>query len=158
MQANKMLAEKGVFRGVHPGMAIASIAMVLAFLLFTIRDVEFANGIYSDLKTWIHTTLNWYYITVVNVVLFFSIWVACSRFGSLRLGEDDEKPEYSFFAWFSMLFSCAIGTGILFYSIAEPILHLQGNRFIEMAGIEAGTAEAAQVAMRIFMFHWGLHG
>lgn len=158
MQPTKMLAKKGLFHGVHPGMGIASKAMVLVFVLFTIMNVDFANSIYSDIKTWIQTTLNWYYVTVVSLVLFFSIWVAFSRFGNLRLGKDDEKPEFGFFTWFSMLFSCAIGTGILFWSIAEPIFHFQGNPFIKMAGIEAGTAEAAQMAMRITLFHWGLHG
>lgn len=158
MQPNKIIASKGFFHGVHPGMGIASKAMVLAFVLFTVINVDFANGIYSDIKTWIQTTLNWYYVTVVSLVLFFSIWVAFSRFGNLRLGKDDEKPEFGFMTWFSMLFSCAIGTGILFWSIAEPIFHFQGNPFIEMAGIASGTAEAAQMAMRITLFHWGLHG
>ena len=158
MQPKKMLADKGFFLGVHPGMGIASKAMVLAFVLFTVMNVDLANGVYSDIKNWIQSTLNWYYVTVVSLVLFFSVWVAFSRFGDLRLGKDDEKPEFGFFTWFSMLFSCAIGVGILFWSIAEPIFHFQGNPFIEMAGIEAKTAEAAQVAMRITLFHWGLHG
>lgn len=158
MQPKNMLAGKGVFQGVHPGMAIASIAMVLAFVLFTIIDVDFSNGVYSDIKSWIQSSLNWYYVTVVSLVLGFSVWVACSRFGSLRLGKDDEKPEFGFLTWFSMLFSCAIGTGILFWSIAEPMFHFQGNPFMEMANITAGTAEAAQMAMRVTLFHWGLHG
>ncbi|WP_417228009.1 BCCT family transporter [Amphritea sp.] len=158
MQPGKIIAREGFFHGIHPGMGIASKAMVLAFVLFTVLNVDFANGIYSDVKNWIQATLSWYYITVVSLVLFFSIWVAFSRFGNLRLGKDDEKPEFGFVTWFSMLFSCAIGTGILFWSIAEPIFHFQGNPFIEMAGITAGTAEAAQMAMRITLFHWGLHG
>jgi len=158
MQPKKMLADKGFFLGVHPGMGVASKAMVLAFVLFTIMNVDFANGIYSDVKSWIQATLSWYYVTVVSLVLFFSIWLAFSRFGHLRLGKDDEKPEFGFMTWFSMLFSCAIGTGILFWSIAEPIFHFQGNPFMEMAGIAEGTSEAAQMAMRITLFHWGLHG
>lgn len=158
MRPSKLIASQGVFHGIHPGMGIASKAMVLAFVLFTVLNVDFANGIYSDVKNWIQTTLNWYYITVVSLVLFFSVWVTFSRFGSIRLGNDDEKPEFGFVTWFSMLFSCAIGTGILFWSIAEPITHFQGNPFIDMAGIQASTAEAAQVAMRITLFHWGLHG
>ncbi|MGB0944224.1 MAG: BCCT family transporter [Marinomonas sp.] len=158
MQPNELLANKGMFKGVHPGMGVASIAMVLAFVIFTISNVEFANGIYSDIKSWIQATLGWYYVTVVSLVLFFAIWVAFSRFGKLRLGKDDEKPEFGFFTWFAMLFSCAIGTGILFWSIAEPIFHYQGNPFMDMANIAAGSAEAAQMAMRVTLFHWGLHG
>lgn len=158
MQPKKMLASSGVFSGVHPGMGIASKAMVIAFVLFTVMNVDFANGVYSDIKAWIQTTLNWYYVTVVSLVLFFSIWVSLSRFGKLRLGRDDEKPEFGFVSWFSMLFSCAIGTGLLFWSIAEPIAHFQGNPFIDMAGVESLSAAAAQTAIRITLFHWGLHG
>ncbi|WP_461535028.1 BCCT family transporter [Spongorhabdus nitratireducens] len=158
MQPSKMLARSGLLSGIHPGMGIASKAMILAFVLFTVLNVDLANGIYTDIKNWIQSTLNWYYITVVSVVLFFSVWVALSRFGRIKLGADDEKPEFSFFTWFAMLFSCAIGVGILFWSIAEPIAHYQGNPFMEMAGVETGTAEAAQIALRISLFHWGLHG
>ncbi|MDO6683097.1 MULTISPECIES: BCCT family transporter [unclassified Oceanobacter] len=158
MQPKKMLVSKGLFAGIHPGMGIASKAMILAFVLFTVLNVDLANGVYTDVKSWIQTTLNWYYVMVVSVVLFFCVWMAFSRHGSIRLGADDERPAFSFFVWFSMLFSCAIGVGILFWSIAEPIFHLQGNPFIEMAGIEPGSAEAAQVALRITLFHWGLHG
>lgn len=158
MQPKDMLVSSGMFAGIHKGMSIAAKAMILAFVLFTVLNVDFANGVYTDVKSWIQTTLNWYYVTVVSVVLFFSIWVAFSRYGNIRLGADDETPEFGFFTWFSMLFSCAIGVGILFWSIAEPIYHLQGNPFIEMAGIAAGSPEAAQVALRITLFHWGLHG
>ncbi|WP_221796314.1 BCCT family transporter [Oceanobacter mangrovi] len=158
MQPQNMLVSSGMFAGMHKGMSIAAKAMILAFVLFTVLNVDLASSVYSDIKSWIQTTLNWYYVTVVSVVLFFSIWVAFSRYGNIRLGADDERPEFSFFTWFSMLFSCAIGVGILFWSIAEPIYHLQGNPFIEMAGIAAGTPEAAQVALRITLFHWGLHG
>ncbi len=158
MQPKDMLVSSGMFAGIHKGMSIAAKAMILAFVLFTVLNVDFANGVYTDVKSWIQTTLNWYYVTVVSVVLFFSIWVAFSRYGNIRLGADDETPEFGFFTWFSMLFSCAIGVGILFWSIAEPIYHLQGNPFIEMAGIAVGSPEAAQVALRITLFHWGLHG
>ncbi len=158
MQPKDLVNKRGILAGIHPGMGIASKAMILAFVLFTILNVDFANEIYGDIKHWIQSTMNWYYISVVSIVLFFSLWVAFSRYGNLRLGEDDEKPEFGFFSWFSMLFSCAIGVGILFWSIAEPIFHFQGNPFIEMAGIAPGTPEAAQVALRITLFHWGLHG
>ena len=72
MQPKDMLVSRGMFAGIHKGMSIAAKAMILAFVLFTVLNVDFANGIYSDVKSWIQTTLNWYYVTVVSVVLFFS--------------------------------------------------------------------------------------
>ena len=147
-----------LFAGVNPTMAIASIAMVLVFVLFTVANGEQANALYTGAKQWIEGSLGWYYVAVVSALLFFTFWVGLSRFGNLRLGQEHERPEFSNFSWFAMLFSAAVGTGLLFWSIAEPLMHMQGNPFMEMAGVKAGTPEAAQIALRVTMFHWGLHG
>ncbi|PSJ36621.1 choline transporter [Zobellella taiwanensis] len=144
--------------GVNPTMAIASVAMVFVFVLFTVTNAELANEIYSGTKAWIEGSLGWYYVAVVGAVLFFTFWVGLSRYGNLKLGKDDEQPEFSNFSWFSMLFSAAVGTGLLFWSIAEPLMHMQGNPFMEMAGVETNSSESAQIALRITMLHWGLHG
>lgn len=158
MREHPPLNRERWFAGVNPTMAIASIAMVLLFLLFTLSNAELANGIYTGIKAWIEHSLGWYYVAVVSLVLFFTFWVGLSRFGDLRLGADHERPEFSNFSWFAMLFSAAVGTGLLFWSIAEPLMHMQGNPFMEMAGVKAGTPEAGQIALRITLFHWGLHG
>lgn len=139
-------------------MSYGSILMVGAFVLFSVLNVKLSNDIANGINHWIQTNMSWYYIAVVCFVLFFSVWVAFSRYGNIRLGRDDEKPEFGFTAWFSMLFSCAIGTGLLFWSIAEPITYLQGNPFLDMEHIQPNTLDAARVALRITMFHWGLHG
>lgn len=152
------IAESGMFSGINPSMGILAKAMVAAFLLFTILNVDFAGGIYADVKNWIQTTLNWYYVSLISVFFFLCLWLTFSRLGNLRLGADHERPQFSFFSWFAMLFGAGMGIAMLFWSIAEPIYHFQGNPFITMAGIEAQTAEAAQVAMRISFFHWGFHG
>ncbi|WP_432471506.1 BCCT family transporter [Amphritea sp. HPY] len=152
------IAESGIFSGINPSMGILAKAMVAAFLLFTILNVDFAGGVYADVKNWIQTTLNWYYVSLISVFFFLCLWLTFSRLGNLRLGADDERPQFSFFSWFAMLFGAGMGIAMLFWSIAEPIYHFQGNPFITMAGIEAQSAEAAQVAMRISFFHWGFHG
>ncbi len=152
------IAESGIFTGINPSMGILAKSMVAAFLLFTILNVDFAGGIYADVKNWIQTTLNWYYVSLISVFFFLCLWLTFSRLGNLRLGADDERPQFSFFSWFAMLFGAGMGIAMLFWSIAEPIYHFQGNPFITMAGIEASSAEAAQVAMRISFFHWGFHG
>ncbi|SFT88156.1 BCCT family transporter [Pseudomonas marincola] len=147
-----------LFAGVNPTMATSSLVMVIGFVLFTVLYSDLANSLYTGAKQWIESSLGWYYIAVVSGVLFFTFWVGLSRFGNLRLGRDDEHPEFSNFSWFAMLFSAAVGTGLLFWSIAEPVMHMQGNPFMEMAGVAANTPEAAQIALRVTMFHWGLHG
>ena len=105
------------------------------------------------MKIGILSTLKWYYIGIVAFFLFFCLWIIFSRFGKIRLGDDDDKPEFSYFSWFAMLFGCGMGIGLIFWSIAEPIYHFQGNPFVT----EGLTPQAAQVAMRITFFHWGLH-
>lgn len=152
---NKLPAS-GLFTGAHPIMSIGSALLVMAFVLFTVIDPEYADGIYGAAKSFISTNLAWYYIGLMSLFLFLAVWLSFSRYGNIRLGKDSDRPEFSNFSWFSMLFGAGIGIGILFWSIAEPIYHFQGTPLIGEA--QKMTAEAAQVAMRISIFHWGLHG
>ncbi|CAM3535096.1 Glycine betaine transporter OpuD [Vibrio aerogenes CECT 7868] len=158
MKPSSMVKGAGNPSEVNKTMFYSSVIMVLIFVGFSILRPEQSKTLFSTFNSWINTNLSWYYVAVVCFTLFFSVWVTFSKYGKIRLGKDDEKPEFNFIAWFSMLFSCAIGTGLLFWSIAEPIYHFQGNPFIEAAGIAPKTEQAAQVALRITMFHWGLHG
>jgi len=75
-----------------------------------------------------------------------------SRFAGIRLGGPDAKPDFSVWSWFAMLFSAGMGIGLLFYSVAEPMLHYVSPPF----GI-GGTVEAARLSMGLTFFHWGLH-
>jgi choline/glycine/proline betaine transport protein len=153
-----LVAGSGVFKGVHSGMSIASAGIIVAMVIFTVLNVDLANVVYETIKHWITSTLGWYYISVVSIILFFTFWLMFSKYGDLKLGREDEKPEFSTFSWFCMLFSAGLGLGLLYWSVAEPIYHFQENPFIEIAGIEPLTEEAAQVAIRLTLFHWGLHG
>lgn len=152
---NKLPAS-GLFAGAHPVMSIGAALLVIAFVLFTVLDPEYADGVYGAAKSFISTNLAWYYIGLMSFFLFLAVWLSFSRYGNIRLGQDSDRPEFSNFSWFSMLFGAGIGIGILFWSIAEPIYHFQGT---PLFGEEQKmTAEAAQVAMRVSIFHWGLHG
>lgn len=156
MNYKAMMPETGLFAGTHPIMAVGSGLLVMAFVLFTVIDPEYANALYSAAKGYIASDLAWYYVGIMSAFLFLAVWLVFSRYGDIRLGKEGEKPEFSRFSWFSMLFGAGIGIGILFWSIAEPIYHFQSNPFI--ADGQVKTVEAAQIAMRIAIFHWGLHG
>lgn len=153
---NYKIPESGMLAGVNPVMAIGSAVLVLAFVVFTIANPTYASSVYNAAQNFIVSKLSWYYIGLMSFMLFFSVWLIFSRYGNIRLGKDTDRPEFGYFSWFSMLFGAGIGIGILFWSIAEPIYHFQSNPFITVA--QQQTAEAAQVAMRIAIFHWGLHG
>ena len=123
----------GRVSGAHPIMAIGSALLVLGFVIFTIIDPQYADSVYSGAKNFIASQLSWYYIGLMNVFVLLSIFLIFSRFGSIRLGDSDDKPEFGLFAWFSMLFGAGIGIGTLFYSIAEPITHFLANTLLDPA-------------------------
>ena len=153
-----IVAKSGFFTGMNSTMAIASMVMILLFVGFTISDVDYAADVFAKGKDFIIGTLDWFYVLVVNLVLFFVFWLLMSRFGDVKLGKDDEEPDFSNFSWICMLFSAGLGSGLIYWGVAEPMYHIQDNPFLTRAGIEGGTVEAASTAIRITNFHWGLHG
>ncbi len=161
-----LVAKSGFFTGLHSGMGIAAKVMVVVFVVFTALNVEFANEVYSTIRGWIESTLNWYYITAVTAMLFACFYLMFSRFGNIRLGDDDSRPEFSNFSWFAMLFSAGVGIGLLFFGIAEPIFYFDNsspwgypnNPFADRAGVTEMDAQRGILAMRVTYFHWGFHG
>lgn len=95
----------------------------------------------------------WLYLMATLFFLVFALYLAFSKFGSIRLGDDDDEPEYSTLSWFSMLFSAGMGIGLVFWGVAEPLSHYLSPP----EGAASGTTEAARLAMRYSFFHWGLH-
>lgn len=89
----------------------------------------------------------------VNVILLFCIYLGFSRFKNIRLGGPDCKTEFSTWAWLCMLFNAGIGLVLMFYSVAEPILHFSNPPYGE-----ADTLLAAKNALNISYLHWGFHG
>ncbi|MBK1688119.1 BCCT family transporter [Rubrivivax gelatinosus] len=95
----------------------------------------------------------WLYLWVVLGLVVVCALLAFSRYGDLKLGADDEEPEFSRGTWFAMLFAAGMGIGLVFWGVAEPISHFGAPP----PGITPGTPEAANAAMRYAFFHWGLH-
>lgn len=94
----ELVAVSGMFKGMHSGMSVASAGIIVAMVIFTVLNVDLANVVYENIKNWITSTLNWYYVSVVSVILFFVVWLMFSKYGDIRLGRDDEKPEFSTFS------------------------------------------------------------
>ena len=153
-----LVAKSGLFKGMNAIMAILSMVMIIGFVGFTVQDVEFSAEVFSKGKDFIINTLDWFYVFVVTMVLFFVFWLLCSRFGNVKLGQDDDEPDFSTFSWICMLFSAGLGSGLIYWGVAEPMYHIQGTPFLTREGIEPGTVEAAASAILVTNFHWGLHG
>jgi choline/glycine/proline betaine transport protein len=162
---SRLIAQQGFWRGIHSGMGLASKAMIVSFVVFTARWVDFAGGLYSSVRGWVEATLNWYYVTIFAFLFILCLYLMFSRYGSIRLGSDDSRPEFRNFSWFAMLFSAGVGIGILFFGVAEPIFYFDNsggfgypnNPFADEQGATALDASRASAAMRVTYFHWGFH-
>ncbi|WP_369055927.1 BCCT family transporter [Kineococcus terrestris] len=129
----------------------AAVAVFLALaLLFTQRFADVTGGVLS----WLTTNFGWAFVLGATGFVGFSFWLMLSRHGKIRLGRDDERPEFSTVSWFAMMFSAGMGIGLLFYGVSEPISHLAT---VPEAGIEPLTQEAERYSMVYSLFHWALH-
>ncbi|SLN58766.1 High-affinity choline transport protein [Roseivivax jejudonensis] len=131
----------------------AAIFMVFFALVLVIFTDAIGDG-FAAARSWIVTNLGWFFILGVNVWLGFLIWVSCSRYGHIRLGGRAARPEYGNISWFTMLFAGGIGTVLMFWGVAEPMSHFATP---PLPGVEPHSAEAAQDAISIALYHLGLH-
>ena len=131
---------------------IVSAAVIIILVIFgavtPIQFGEVAGRLFN------FTTLNfgWFYLLAIFIITLFLIIIAISKYGSIRLGADHDRPEFPFFTWIGMLFSAGFGAGLVFWGVAEPMSHFFTTPF----GNEAQTPEAARVAMGYSFFHWGI--
>ncbi len=131
---------------------IVSLAAAAAIVAVGIINPELLEKSSGKLHKSIIDNFGWGYLISAFIFLLFSLFIAFSRFGKLKLGNDYEKPQYSYFGWFSMLFAAGMGIGIIFWGVAEPMSHyLNPPDYIAK---ESGTA--ANFAMQYSFFHWGL--
>ena len=137
---------------IHPTVFFTSGGLIIVFVLLTAVNVGAMRNVFDTLQHFIVTNADWFYVLCMNIFLALVIYLMFSRYGQLRLGGADARPEFSVWSWFSMLFSAGMGIGLLFFSVAEPVLHFSSPPYGE-----GGTADAANLAMAVTFFHWGLH-
>jgi len=137
---------------IHPQVFFISAGLILFFVIITLLFQEHMEAVFLQMQTAISDYAGFLFIWTVNIVLVFILALLIGRFGDIRLGGPDARPEFSTLGWFSMLFSAGMGIGLLFYGVAEPMFHYAANPHVE-----EGTIESARVAMDITFLHWGLH-
>lgn len=131
----------------------ASATLILAFSFFTILMTETANTWIVATLGWVSKTFGWYYLLAATLYIVFVIFVATSRFGNIKLGPEQSKPEFSVLSWSAMLFAAGIGIDLMFFSVAEPI-----TQYMLPPTGEGETIEAARQSMVWTLFHYGLTG
>ncbi|MGW5156869.1 BCCT family transporter [Nonomuraea wenchangensis] len=104
---------------------------------------------------WVLGNLGWLFVVAADFFLVLAVVLALSRFGRIRLGADDDVPEFSNLAWTAMMFSSGMGIGLMFYGVAEPLTHLLSPP--PDLGLVPGSPQAARTAMEYSLFHWTLH-
>ena len=135
----------------HPVVFPASAVIIGAFVLVGVFMTDDVARVADAVFTRLVTRIGWFYVLSMSGFLLFSLWLAFGRHGHVRLGPDDARPEYSRLTWFAMLFSAGMGIGLLFYGVAEPVMHFA------QGGATGGDAAATRHAMGLTFFHWGLH-
>lgn len=137
----------------NPIVFYGSTALILVLTAALILFPDSAGAALGRIQAWLSHSFGWYYMLAIGAYLFFVIWVAFSRFGTLKLGADHDKPDFSYGAWAGMLFSSGIGISLLYFAASEPIDHL----YHPPEGV-AGSPQAARQALQLTFLHWGVHG
>ncbi|MGD1863882.1 MAG: BCCT family transporter [Phormidesmis sp.] len=140
----------------HPQVFFVSAGLILLFVLVTLVFQEPAEAAFGAVQSFIATAMGWFLILSVSLYLGIAVLLAFSKFGKIRLGGQDAKPDFPTFAWVAMLMSAGMGIGLMFWSVAEPIFHFQDPPAL-IGTIEPSSSAAAQQALGITFFHWGLH-
>lgn len=138
--------------GIAPVTFIGSAVIALGLIAYAVIQPDAAAALFAGVNKWIINEVGWFYMLSVGIFVVFLLGLALSQLGKVKLGPDDSVPDYKYGTWVAMLFSAGMGIGIVFYGVAEPIMH-----FAHPPDASPHTAAAAQDAMEITFFHWGVH-
>lgn len=142
------LASRGIARWVFwPAAVVVAVIAGFAILFPSVAETTFAT-----LQSTIVRTFSWYYVLIAAFFVAFALVLGFSRFGDIRLGRDDDEPEFSLGSWFSLLFAAGMGIGLVFYGVSEPLSHFVTPR----PGVAGTDAQLAQSALTQTYLHWGV--
>ncbi|WP_347332229.1 BCCT family transporter [Marinimicrobium locisalis] len=131
-----------------------SLLIITAFVVTSALQPDTVEAIAQKILDATAKNVGWMYLMATTGFVLFIFFLAFSRFGNLRLGQENELPEFSFTSWLAMIFSGGMGVGLVFWGVAEPIMHLNDP---PLGLAEPRSVEAAQLGMRYSFFHWGFH-
>lgn len=156
-EITEKLRRQGIRIGVGataPAVFWPALTLVLAVVVAAVVDPEGTGAVFDSVQSWIVKELGWYYVLVVAIFVFFSIILGASRLGTIKLGRDEDEPEYSTMSWFAMLFAAGMGIGLVFYGVAEPLSYATVQ---QKPGWGSDPDDNAGMAMAQTFVHWGLH-
>jgi len=141
---------------VHPQVTLVSAFVLVLFIALTLIFPEAAQVTFENLLKGITKNAGWFFIFAANAFIVAALYFAFGSYGNIKIGGNDAQPEFSKFGWYAMLLSAGMGIGLLFWSVGEPISHLQSPSPM-FGNIDPVSPLAAQAAMITTFFHWGIH-
>ncbi|WP_298251759.1 BCCT family transporter [uncultured Arthrobacter sp.] len=132
---------------------IPASVLIVVFVAYALIAPDSAAALFAGIQENVIGAFGWYYVALVAFFVIFSLWVGFSRYGDIRLGKDDDKPEFSTMSWFALLFAAGMGIGLVFWGVAEPLNHFASPR----PGVTGSEVELGQQAITQTFLHWGLH-
>ena len=144
-----------MFKNIAPRRFLFSIILIFGFIGLTLYNLSDADRLFADIQQQLSDGLGWLIILLANGFVIFVIYLTLSKHKKIILGGPDAKPEFSNVNWIAMLFSAGLGVGLLFYGVAEPVLHFSSN-VIHQEG--ASFSNKANLSMNLAYLHWGFHG
>lgn len=137
---------------INKAVFFTSALLICLIVAFAALFPELADRHLKTLQQQIFTNASWFYILAVALILLSVTFLGLSRYGDIKLGPDHAQPDFRYHSWFAMLFSAGMGIGLMFFGVAEPVMH-----YLSPPVGTPETIEAAKQAMRLTFFHWGLH-
>ncbi len=155
MEQKYKRSDKRTFFGIKANgpVFVTSLLVISVLVITTLLVGKPMEKYFSQIQSTVSNNTGWFFILIVNLLLLFALFLGFSKFGKIRLGGKDARPEFSKKGWFAMLFSAGMGIGLLFWSVAEPIFHYNSNPMTD----NSDQIEAAKSAMGITFLHWGVH-
>lgn len=148
MSLSKFMEKQTSFNPLVIGTTLFFVVLLVAMILIAPEQTQ---TLLNAAKSGIFANFSWFYILAFSVFLGFLVILSVSSLGNIKLGNDEEEPEFGFLSWLAMLFAAGMGVGLMFFGVAEPLTHY-------LSDITAGTAEhKQQEALLHTLFHWGIH-
>jgi betaine/carnitine transporter, BCCT family len=138
---------------IHNPVFIVSLLVILGFLIGSVIAGESASVLFQDIRSNITSNFDWFFLIAGNIFVLFCLFLIISPLGKVRIGGNNAKPDYSRLSWFSMLFAAGMGIGLMFWSVAEPVVYSSGV----WGYAPLGVSESREMAFATTIFHWGLH-
>ena len=148
MSLSKFMEKQTSFNPLVIGATLFFVVLLVAMILIAPEQTQ---TLLNAAKSGIFANFSWFYVLAFSVFLGFLVILSVSSLGNIKLGNDEEEPEFGFLSWLAMLFAAGMGVGLMFFGVAEPLTHY-------LSDITAGTAEQKQQeALLHTLFHWGIH-